>query len=75
MHHQLLVFFSPGTLESVVVLWMLVLSISVYSLFAALEYVVVVSNIAFHATLYWDFGQHYVLGMAHSEVLCKQGTL
>ncbi|XP_076447124.1 acyltransferase PGAP2-like [Babylonia areolata] len=46
----------------------------VYSLFAALEYVVCVSNIAFHGTLHWDFGQSFVLGLAHQRQFSKQAT-
>lgn len=41
---------------------------SVYSWFAALEYVVIFTNIFFHATLYWDVGE-YDLGIIHRDVM------
>lgn len=43
----------------------------VYSLFASLEYMVVFSNIFFHATLYWDVGRDYDLAVALRDIFPK----
>jgi hypothetical protein len=37
----------------------------VYSLFAALEYFVVVSNIIYHGTLQFDFAEGFALQIGH----------